>query len=273
MNPSALSRAPFLSLVAVGIALAASPCRADDPLSPILPTDPVAPRARPTASPASAGAPGYRVVREDLPDPRPFARSEFEFGFRTGATVIPWDYSSWPSADRSGTAIGPAWGGFALARFYDWGIGASFERSLLSWPARAVNYPTAQFTSTMLGPFLRFPFVHEGRADPYLQLGLQLWSIGTPYGSGNDECGSSAGLVISVELGADWYVTDFLKLGPYIAVPFPFLGRGCSNEDDLNRGEANGPEPPRIRSQPVSFGLATTFAVDAPLKKPSSHRY
>jgi hypothetical protein len=214
------------------------------------------------------------VVREDLPDQKPFARKAMELGLRTGATVIPWDYDSWPAGQRSGTAIGPAWGGFALLRFDDWGMGVSFERSLLSWPARAANYPTAQFTTTVMGPFFRFPFVHEGRADPYLQVGMQAWSIDTPYPSGGSGCGTGIVLAFSGELGADWYVTDFLKLGPYVAMPFPFfpLSVGCSTQDDYKAGSANFPQPPNLKYS-VSFGLATTFAVVEPLKKPASHRY
>jgi hypothetical protein len=240
------------------LAGAASPCWADEP---------------PIAHPVSAGPPRYRLVRADLPDDNAFVRRVMELGVRTGAMVAPWSDNTGPTGDRSGTAIGPAWGGFLLLRFDDWGMGVSFERSLLSWPAQAVNYPTAQFTTTAMGPFFRFPFVHSGRADPYLQLGLQVWGIGASYPSEGVGCGRGTALAASAELGADWYLTDFLKLGSYVAMPFPFLplSPGCSVEA-VATSSGTGPDLPSVKYA-VSFGLATTFAVGEPVTRPPAHRY
>lgn len=72
-----------------------------------------------------------------------------------------------------------------------------------------------KFSAAYLSPFFRWYWLSRGVADPYLQAGVGFGSVGAAAESKSGTYDARLnGVGVHVGIGAEWYVTKFLRLGP-----------------------------------------------------------
>ncbi|MBI2388887.1 MAG: hypothetical protein HYV09_04645 [Deltaproteobacteria bacterium] len=150
--------------------------------------------------------------------PEPRRPAEIFVGLGTGNAVCDKEKPDSDCAvDKAGAAVslGGAW------RFHrHWAVGLELAiwgyNVRDSWKGKLADAATdVSISSSYVAPFARWYWFGKGSADAYLQLGLGLSGVkATAKNAGGEYEGNWSGVAVPIGIGAEWYVTRWLRLGP-----------------------------------------------------------
>jgi len=171
----------------------------------------------PVVTPADADEP----VLEPIPNARDLLGGHVVFA---GALGAKWPFGSLNDQQTQRSELGPG-----LALNLDLGVGLSRNVVLGVWgefdaysaPPRCAACSAKSFAG---GPFLRYHPVQGARFDPWASLGVGVRQTNIDNGGQSSERFFGAEL-LRLSLGADWYATSNIAIGPYVELDMGSYGR------------------------------------------------
>lgn len=215
MRSSAVPCCALACLFFAGLARAQAP--ASPPPAPAASSAAPATPEGPVVSPADVDEP----VLEPIPSARDLLGGHV---ILAGALGAKWPFGSLNDQQTQRSELGPG-----LGLNLDLGVGLSRNVVLGAWgefdtysaPPRCAACSAKSFAG---GPFLRYHAVQGARFDPWASLGVGVRQTNIDNGGKSSEHFFGAEL-LRLSLGADWYATSNIAVGPYVELDMGSYGR------------------------------------------------